>query len=264
MEAIGLLASGLAHDFTNTLAAAGGFAIMIQEAATDTLIRSDARAIIDVVERARKLTQQLLSFASDADAMTRPVDIRAVITGLVPLLRQLLGPETEISVEMPDRPMIVHLDSGQLEQALINLAVNARDAMPKGGQLTFAVRSGRRSLADSVRTEPLDAFVELEVRDSGTGIALDLQDRIFEPFFTTKAVGRGSGLGLAMVSGFAARAGGEVSVESEPGKGTTFAIRLPEARPRDVRDGAQARPAALRPTRGSSLSPGRPQLGRAT
>jgi signal transduction histidine kinase len=197
--------------------------------------------------------------------MTRPVDIRAVISGLVPLLRQLLGPETEIAVDMPERPMIVHLDSGQLEQALINLAVNARDAMPKGGQLTFAVRSGRRSLADPARTAMLgDAFVELEVRDSGSGIPYELQDRIFEPFFTTKGVGRGSGLGLAMVSGFAARAGGEVSVESEPGKGTTFAIRLPEARLPETRPGAGTRSTAIRPMRGSSLSPGRRQLGRAT
>ena len=241
MSAIGLLASGLAHDFNNTLTAAGGFAALIEEATDNKTIRSDAESIIDVVERARKLTRQLLTFASESDAATRPVDVRAVVNALVPLIRQLIGPEIEILVDVPQRAMIVRLDAGQLEQAIINLAVNARDAMPNGGTLVVAVKPGRRNAPETAESGALGgAFVEIAVRDSGTGIPYEVQDRIFEPFFTTKGPGRGSGLGLAMVSGFAARAGGEVTVESEPGKGTTFAIRLPDARPRETRTRVRA------------------------
>jgi len=261
MSAIGLLASGLAHDFNNTLTAAGGFAALIEEATDDPTIRSDAGSIIDVVERARKLTRQLLTFASESDASTRPVDVRAVVNALVPLIRQLIGPEIEISVEVPQRAMIVRLDAGQLEQAIINLAVNARDAMPDGGTLVVAVTPGRRNAPDAGEPGVLGgAFVEIAVRDSGMGIPYEVQDRIFEPFFTTKGPGRGSGLGLAMVSGFAARAGGEVTVESEPGKGTTFAIRLPDARPREAR--TRVRSDALIPrTSGHGIAPSRRQLG---
>ena len=217
MAVVGLLASGLAHDFNNTLAVAGGFATLIEETSTDSEIQADARAILDVVERASGVLRQLLSFARPAENSSRPVDVRLVVEGLLPLLRQLIGPEIRIDTELADEPMIARLDPGQLDQALINLAVNARDAMPRGGRLTIAVTPvGRRG-----------SSIEIAVRDSGSGIPPEIQARMFEPLFTTKEPGDGSGLGLSMVRGFAAGAGGDVAVESTLGRGSTFSIRLP-------------------------------------
>jgi PAS domain S-box-containing protein len=223
METIGLLASGIAHDFNNTLTAAGGFAALIDLATTDEGIRTDAREILAAVERARLLTRKLLAFGRQSEYAIRSVDARAIVSGLTPLIRQLIGPETEIRVENAPRPAMVRIDTGQLEQALINLAVNARDAMPGGGRLTLGVRPFGPGI------------IEISVRDSGTGIPVELRDRIFEPFFTTKAHGFGSGLGLPMVRGFTSAAGGVVTVESEVGIGTTFHIRLPEV-PEDAPD----------------------------
>jgi PAS domain S-box-containing protein len=220
MEAIGLLASGLAHDFNNTLTVAGGFAELIRAESSDDQVRADAAEILTVVERSRELTRRLLAVGRQSADEACPVDVRDVVSDLAPLLRQLLGAGFEVELDLPDRPMVARIEASQLEQALINLAVNARDAMPEGGLLTIGVAEG--SGADG---EPL---VEVLVRDTGTGIAPDVLERIFEPFYTTKEAGQGSGLGLSMVSGFAARAGGEVTVESTPGRGTTFAIRLPE------------------------------------
>jgi signal transduction histidine kinase len=168
------------------------------------------------VDKARELTRRLLAVARDTSRPSEPVDVCDVVVDLAPLLRHLLGGAVEVELDLPDRPMVACLDTAQLEQALINLAVNARDAMPDGGTITIGIREADGS------------FVEVFVHDTGTGIPADVLARVFEPFFTTKPSGKGSGLGLAMVSGFAARAGGEVKVASEPGSGTTFAIRLPE------------------------------------
>ena len=216
MEAIGLLASGLAHDFNNTLTVAGGFAELIRAETTDTQVAADAAAIAEVVEKARELTRRLLAVARDTGRPSEPVDVVDVVVELAPLLRQLLGGAVEVELDLPARPMVACLDIGQLEQALINLAVNARDAMPDGGTITIGIRG-----ADG-------GVVEIFVRDTGTGIPTEILTQVFEPFFTTKPTGKGSGLGLAMVSGFAAKAGGQVTVASQPGEGTTFAICLPE------------------------------------
>jgi PAS domain S-box-containing protein len=231
MEAIGLLASGLAHDFNNTLTVAGGFAELIRAETNDTQVATDAGAIVEVVDKARELTRRLLAVARDTSRPSEPVDVCDVVVELAPLLRQLLGGQIEVELELPDRPLIACLDTGQLEQALINLAVNARDAMPDGGTITIGIRATDAATAGNGGTAaaaPQGPLVEIYVRDTGTGIAAEVLDQVFEPFFTTKETGKGSGLGLAMVSGFAARAGGQVSVASQPGVGTTFAIRLPE------------------------------------
>ena len=237
MEAIGLLSSGLAHDFNNTLTVAGGFAELIKAEAVDPQVRRDAEAIVEVVEKSRELTRRLLAVGRESDASVGPVDVCTVVVDLAPLLRQTIGSTIEVELDLPDRPMVARIDKGQLEQALLNLAVNARDAMPEGGQLTIAVcasvtpcREIAPSAATATRGQPVlsPSWVEIVVRDSGSGIPAATMSRIFEPFFTTKASGKGSGLGLSMVSGFAAQAGGEVTVQSEPGRGTAFAIRLPE------------------------------------
>ena len=241
MEAIGLLASGLAHDFNNTLTVAGGFAELIKAETVDPHVRKDAATIVEVVEKSRKLTRRLLAVGRESDASVGPVDVCTVVVDLAPLLRQTIGSSIEVELDLPDRAMVARIDHGEFEQALLNLAVNARDAMPDGGRLTISVcasdtpcREIASSAATATRGQPVSSpsWVEVVVRDSGSGIPAAMVDRIFEPFFTTKDSGKGSGLGLSMVSGFAARAGGEVTVHSEPGRGTAFAIRLPEVRGR--------------------------------
>jgi PAS domain S-box-containing protein len=237
LEAIGLLSSGLAHDFNNTLTIAGGFAALIRAETVDPQVRKDAAAIIEVVEKSRELTRRLLAVGRESDATVGPVDVCTVIVDLAPLLRQTIGSTIEVELDLPDRPMVARIDQGQLEQALLNLAVNARDAMPHGGQLTISAgasdtpcRGFAQSATTATRGQPVasPSWVEVVVRDTGSGIPAAIMDRIFEPFVTTKPAGKGSGLGLSMVSGFAARAGGEVTVQSEHGRGTAFVIRLPE------------------------------------
>jgi signal transduction histidine kinase len=223
METIGLLASGIAHDFNNTLTAAGGFAALIELNVTEDEIRADAHEIVKAVDRARLLTAKLLAFGRQSDVATRTLDARSIVSGLLPLIRQLIGPETEIGIEIPSQPAMIRVDAGQLEQALINLAVNARDAMPGGGRLTLIVAMG-----EGAEDGDGAGRVEITVRDTGRGVREDIRQRIFEPFFTTKGHGFGSGLGLAMVKGFAVSAGGEVTVQSVVGSGTTFVICLPE------------------------------------
>ena len=208
---------------------AGGYAELIRSQSTDPQTRTDATEILAVVDRSRTLTRRLLAVGRQSDEAPCPVDVRDVVTDLAPLLRQLLGSPVEIELDLAERPMIARIEACQLEQALINLAVNARDAMPDGGQLSIAVREAVGAGAD------VEAMVEIVVRDSGTGIPAEVLERIFEPFYTTKPAGQGSGLGLSMVSGFAARAGGDVTVDSTTGHGTAFAIRLPEVRDGPVR-----------------------------
>jgi signal transduction histidine kinase len=216
MEAIGQLASGLAHDFNNTLMAIDGYAGLINAEAVSPNLRAYAEGVAKGVERGTEITRQLLALARPTDSAVGHVDIRPVVTGIVPLIRRVLGSGIVIGLDVPDRPIIARIDACQLEHALINLSINARDAMPGGGRMAVSVAAAQD-------------FVEIKVRDTGSGIRAEHLDRIFEPFFTTKSDGRGSGLGLAMVSRFAAQAGGEVTVESAPGVGTTVAIRLPRA-----------------------------------
>jgi PAS domain S-box-containing protein len=245
MEAIGLLASGLAHDFNNTLSVAGGYAQLIRAEAAPGQVRDDAEAILAAIGKSRELTRRLLDVARESDATVGPVDVRDVVTDLAPLLRQLLGSAIEVELDLVEVPMVARIDASQLEQALINLALNARDAMPDGGRISIGVRGAEQ------RGDDGESLVDIVVRDTGSGIPAAELPRIFEPFYTTKPAGQSSGLGLSMVSGFAARAGGAVTVDSVPGRGTAFAIRLPElrkpaARP-EPRDAGAARARAVAP-----------------
>jgi two-component system cell cycle sensor histidine kinase/response regulator CckA len=213
MAAVGLLASGIAHDFSNTLTAAGGFAELIRDQ-SEGQVAADAAAIVDAVERGRALTRQLLGFARGADSIDGVVDVRDVVARLEGLIRRLVGESVVVELRLAEEPVHTRVQVAQLEHALINLAVNARDAMPRGGVLTICVR---RLVDEAV----------IEVADTGVGIPASNLAAIFEPFFTTKPVGQGTGLGLAMVRGFVENAAGRLSVRSDPGQGATFSMWLP-------------------------------------
>jgi signal transduction histidine kinase/ActR/RegA family two-component response regulator len=230
MEAIGQLTGGVAHDFNNLLT--------IIRSATDFLRRRElpeerrrryVDAISDTVERASKLTAQLLAFARRQPLKPQIFNVGSQVEGVAQLVRPLVGGRIEIEVKVHDADCFTVADIAQFETALINLAINARDAMNSEGHLTIAVRKveGIPSLrAQSARGGD---YVAISVADTGSGIAPANIDAIFEPFFTTKEVGKGTGLGLSQAFGFAKQSEGDIAVTSTPGKGATFTIYLPQA-----------------------------------
>jgi len=244
MEAVGRLAGGIAHDFNNLLAAISSYAELMAEElpAEAEAARADAREIRRAAERGATLTRQLLAFGRRQQMQTRPVDFHLVVADMGRLLGRVLGASVELRLRLADGAARVVADPGQLEQVLVNLAVNARDAMPDGGVLTIATaRAARRAAGRAADGLPAGLapgrYVCVTVSDTGVGMDEATQARVFEPFFTTKPAGHGTGLGLSMVYGIVAQSGGQVTVESAPGRGTRFAIYLPE-----VEEGAPAAP----------------------
>jgi PAS domain S-box-containing protein len=252
MEAVGRLAGGIAHDFNNLLAAISSYAELLAEelpADAPSEARDDALEIRRAAERGATLTRQLLAFGRRQQMQPRPIDLHAVVTDLGRLLGRVLGARVELRLQLAEGPACVVADPGQLEQVLLNLAVNARDAMPDGGVLTLgtvrvtrraqpAPRAGARRRAPTAPAAPADGlpaalapgrYVCVTVRDTGVGMDEATQARVFEPFFTTKPAGQGTGLGLSMVYGIVAQSGGLVTVTSTPGGGTCFSIFLPES-----------------------------------
>jgi PAS domain S-box-containing protein len=222
MESIGMLAGGVAHDFNNLLTAIGGFTDLARASIDEGISpEQDLLQVQAAVERARALTSQLLAFGRRAIIRPQPVDTAVAIGALVPLLRRLLGERVLIISEL-EADVVVAIDPGQLDQVLMNLAVNARDAMPDGGRLRIA--TGRTGAAGD-DTWPAMAWIEVE--DDGEGIAPHLLDQIFLPFFTTKGRGQGTGLGLSTVQGIVGQAGGRITVRSRIGEGTVVRIELP-------------------------------------
>jgi len=217
VAAIRLLAGGIAHDFSNALAAAGVFAERIRDR-THGSIAEDATSIVDAVESGQALSRQLVGLARGSDAAAAVVDVRDVVGRLESVIRRLVGDRVAIEMRLAPEPVHARLLVAQLEQALINLAVNAREAMPRGGVLTIGLR---RVTDEAV----------IEVSDTGVGIPSANLAAVFEPFFTTKATGQGTGLGLAMVRGFVENAAGRVAVRSDAGRGSTFSIWLPVVTP---------------------------------
>jgi two-component system cell cycle sensor histidine kinase/response regulator CckA len=229
MEAVGQLAGGVAHDINNTMTAIGGFAELIERATVDEDIETDARTISEAVQRARKLTTQLLAFARRSILQPEVIEVTAFLASIQPIIRRLVGNGIEVRVQHELEKASIRVDPAQFEQALINLVVNARDAMPDGGRLTIG--TARRDVA--AHHSPADWAdaanrVIVSVVDTGVGIDPSLQAQVFEPFFTTKERGAGSGLGLAMVYGFVVQSGGDVELRSAPNAGTTIEISLPE------------------------------------
>jgi PAS domain S-box-containing protein len=228
MEAIGQLTGGVAHDFNNLLTVIRSSADLLRrrDLPADRM-RRYVDAISDTADRAAKLTGQLLTFAR-RQALSRQVfDIADQLDRIADMLRTVLGSSAAMQLEIVERPLPVEADVNQFETALVNLVANARDAMDGGhGSLTIRAAKLRANPLDSSRLA-VDEFVTIAVRDSGCGIPADQIDRIFEPFFTTKEIGRGTGLGLSQVYGFAHQSGGTVRVESEIGRGTTLTLHLP-------------------------------------
>ncbi len=231
MEAVGRLAGGIAHDFNNLLTAIIGYAGLLVRGTREPAMQKRAVAIGKAAERAAELTSQLLSFSRQQVLASRALDLNSIIVGFDGVLRRIIGEEVRLVTVAKPGLWPIRADPGRIEQVLMNLAVNARDAMPQGGTLTL--ETANVDLDDAfVRLNPGSnpgPHVLLSVKDTGLGMAPEVQKRIFEPFFTTKAVGSGTGLGLATVYGVVKQSAGYISLETATGKGTTFRVYLPKA-----------------------------------
>ena len=246
LEAVGKLAGGIAHDFNNLLVVIEGYANFLLEGLPEgDARRDDARAIADAAQRAEGLTRQLLAFSRRQLADVRAVNLNHVVEEMDRMLRPLIGEDIDVVTVLGENPWLVEIDPTHVEQVIINLAVNARDAMPMGGKLTIETANVRLD-GGYDETKPADVppgdYVRLAVSDNGTGMAEETRLHVFEPFFTTKAPGKGTGLGLSTVYGIVKQAGGFIWVYSEIGHGTTFRIYLPATTT------ARESPAAKQPT----------------
>ncbi|MFC4314120.1 ATP-binding protein [Steroidobacter flavus] len=233
IEALGQLTGGVAHDFNNLLMVILGGLEMLDhtdEAARRKLLMDGMR---QAAHRGASLTRQLLAFSRRQALQPQPVDLARQIGGMRELLARSLGGNVQVQLELSQDLWPVHVDPGELELVVLNLAVNARDAMPKGGAIVIRARNVPSLRLDGLRGD----FVRLSIIDTGVGMTTEVQRRVFEPFFTTKDVGKGSGLGLAQVYGFAQQSGGNVQIESEVGRGTTVALLLPRSESQPERDG---------------------------
>jgi signal transduction histidine kinase/CheY-like chemotaxis protein len=230
MEAIGRLTGGVAHEFNNLLTAIGGFAHLVnRQADNPEVVREWSEDIISAADQAAVLTSQLLSFSRKQILEPKIVSVAKVLEDTAVLIGPMVRGPVSLSIDLPAKDICVRVDAGQLKQALLNLAINARDAMQTGGRLSIA--SDLADL-DEIATAGFDQadpgrYVAISITDTGSGIEENAIEQIFEPFFTTKEEGEGTGLGLAMVYGMVQQSGGVISVDSKIGKGTTFTIYLP-------------------------------------
>ncbi|HEY1379588.1 MAG TPA: response regulator, partial [Gemmataceae bacterium] len=227
LDAVGRLAGGVAHDFNNLLTVINGYAELLVRAPLDgPTVRDMAGEVLRAGERGAALVRQLLTFSRQEVVARRPLDLNALVEGMGKLLRRVIGDDVELTTHLQSGLPPVMADPGQLEQVVLNLAVNARDAMPDGGRLTIETWGAEldEAHAPGVKSGP---YVLMQVTDTGVGMTEEIRRRAFEPFYTTKEVGRGTGLGLATVYGIVRQTGGHVEVESEPGRGAAFRIYLP-------------------------------------
>ena len=224
LEAIGTLAGGIAHDFNNLITVISGYTqLALMRTETDSSAADDLRQVVDASDRAANLTHQLLAFSRKQVLQPTVLDLSDVVSGIAPMLRRIIGEHIELRIENAAPLARIRADKGQLEQVLLNLAVNARDAMPSGGRVTIATSNGAGADRATARE------VVLVVSDTGVGMADDVKERVFEPFFTTKDPGKGTGLGLSMVYGIVNQSGGRIAIDSGVGAGTSFIITLPAA-----------------------------------
>ena len=250
METVGHLTGGVAHDFNNLLTVlVGNLDLLEDHIAQDAEAEILRASAMKAAERGADLTQRLLAFSRKQVLNPKPVDINALLTGSVEIMRRTLGEDIDIEVKVSPGLWKAVVDAGQLENAMLNLTLNARDAMPRGGRLTIETRNIDldKDYARAREEVTAGAYVMIAVSDDGVGMPPEVVERAFEPFFTTKEVGTGSGLGLSMVYGFAKQSGGHLAIYSEVGEGTTVKLFLPKAA-----DGAKATAARRR----DSTSPG--------
>lgn len=229
MESIGRFAGGIAHDFNNVITAIRGYADMLLiKTGDDDLLRKYAEGVLSASEQATRLTSAILSFAGRRTLDIRPVDINQTMGRMILVIEGVLGLKIRLHYRLSDVPLHVSADEGQLEQVLINLAANARDAMPYGGTVTVGTRLVRGADIHPPESAAEGGdFAEISFSDTGEGMNEEVQKRIFEPFFTTKERGRGTGLGLAICYSIARQHGGFIDLSSREGHGTTFRIYLP-------------------------------------
>jgi signal transduction histidine kinase/ActR/RegA family two-component response regulator len=226
MEAMGQLTGGIAHDFNNLLQAMSGTLDLIaQKPQNPDQVRRWAERGMQAASRGARLTGQLLAFSRVQRLDLKPIEVDPLVDDLLDLLSRTLGSNVRVEIDLADRGAVVVADKTQLELALLNLSINARDAMPDGGTLTIATRANPHCDPTSFP----EGCVEISVSDTGEGMPDEVRERAFEPFFTTKGVGKGTGLGLSMVYGVAKQSGGEVRIDTAPGRGTTVSIMLRRA-----------------------------------
>ncbi|MGH7350556.1 MAG: ATP-binding protein, partial [Candidatus Rokuibacteriota bacterium] len=263
MDAVGKLAGGIAHDFNNLLMVIRGDSdLMLRRLAPGHSLRSNAEGIRDAADQAATLTRQLLAFSRKQVTAPRLVDLNGIVASIHAMLQRLLGETINlVTVTAPDLGG-VKADPGQMEQMILNLCVNARDAMPDGGRLT--VRTANVDLDEAAAAPWSDVrpgpYVLLEVGDTGVGMDVETRSHLFEPFFTTKEQGKGTGLGLSTVYGTVKQSGGHISVESDPGHGSTFTVYLPRAAVSVVPSSRRPAPESPAPRPAASsevLTPGR-------
>ena len=226
MEAVGRLAGGIAHDFNNLITVILGCADLCMTLTADEGAKTYLKQIRKASQQGAALTRQLLTFTRRQSVVPMELDINAAIASVVPMLRQLMGEDIELVTELDDQPTSVKIDGGQFEQVIMNLAINARDAMPTGGRLTIQT-SILPMPAGTAHGTVTSGKVVLMVSDTGVGMDAIVRDHIFEPFYTTKPEGKGTGLGLSIVYGIVRQSGGTITVSSTVGEGTTFAVHLP-------------------------------------
>jgi PAS domain S-box-containing protein len=231
MEALGQLTGGIAHDFNNLLTVVMGSAELLREAKDPARQQALAETIMRAAERGSELAHRLLAFARRQPLAPKTIDVNHLVQGMQSLLAQTLGEHIEVRVAAAAKLLPAHVDGGQLETAILNLAINARDAMPAGGRLTIETRNVHLDpgFMAGVGDPPPGDYVMVAVSDTGMGMTPEVKARAFDPFFTTKDFGKGSGLGLSMVYGFVRQSGGYVTLYSEPGLGTTVKLYFPPA-----------------------------------
>ncbi len=230
MEAVGRLAGGVAHDFNNLLTIITGYTNLLLDSTSDKTWRKDVEQIQKAAQRATTLVRQLLAFSRKQVLQPTVLDLNQVVVEVEKMFQRLIGEDIEIVAELEATLGWVKADPGQLEQVVINLAVNGRDAMPNGG--IFMLATANVDLDEADKNRPVNLapgpYVLLVVSNTGVGMTAEVQAHLFEPFFTTKEPGKGTGLGLATAYGIIKQSGGEITVESKPGQGTTFKIYLPQ------------------------------------
>jgi two-component system cell cycle sensor histidine kinase/response regulator CckA len=227
MEAVGRLATGIAHDFNNLITVLLGYSDeLIEEAVPGSPVHAAAIEVRRAADRASALTQQLLAFSRRQASVAHAVDVNQVVAHMEDLIRRLIGPEIKLEFSMQPDLVLISADNQQIGQVLMNLVVNARDAMPGGGTLTIETENVELG-SDNVDVIP-GPHVMLSVNDSGVGMSKEIRARLFEPFFTTKDSGQGTGLGLSMVQAIVRQSSGHIVVDSQPGKGTTFKVYFPQ------------------------------------